>query len=125
VNKVFLIGNLGADPELRYSGNQTPVTSFSIATSKKVKDKEYVTWHRIVTWGKSAENCQKYLFKGSKVLIEGEISVREWTNKEGKKNYAHEVTAHKITFMSPPKGVKEDIDHGDLSEEDQYDDIPF
>src|SRR3954469_9131272 len=98
VNKVILIGNLGKDPEVRYTPGGQAVANFTIATNENWTDKqgqkqERTEWHRIVVWGKAAENCGEYLSKGRQVYIEGRLQTREWTNKEGQKQYTTEVVA--------------------------------
>lgn len=131
MNKVILCGNLGTDVEMRYTQNQTPVGSFSVATTSKKKDKEVTTWHKIICWSKTAENCAKYLSKGSKVLIEGEITTRTWEGKDGKKNYATEITAHSVQFLSASKGdgnkqrENTNTDYVSGFETSEVDDTPF
>jgi single-strand DNA-binding protein len=106
-NKVFLVGRLGNDPDLRYTQNQTAVVNFSLATSEYVADKnggegkEHTEWHKIVVWQKQAENCHKYLVKGSLVHIEGKIQTRQWEDKDGSKRYSTEVVAQSVKFLSP------------------------
>lgn len=104
VNKVILLGNLGKDPELRYTAQQFPICSFSLATSERRKDsngewKDMVEWHNIVTLGKTAENCSKYLKKGSQAFIEGKIRTRKWQDKEGKDRWTTEITADTVQFI--------------------------
>lgn len=104
LNRVHLIGNLGQDPELRYTQNQTPVASFSIATSeyRNAPDgtKQTITdWHRIVVWGRQAENCNKYLKKGRSVFIEGRLQTRTWEDQNGQKRSTTEVVASNIQFL--------------------------
>ncbi|TMA27945.1 MAG: single-stranded DNA-binding protein [Deltaproteobacteria bacterium] len=104
VNKVILIGNLGKDPEVRYTPGGQAVANFTIATNEAWTDKqgqkqERTEWHRIVVWGKTAENCGEYLSKGRQVYIEGRLQTREWTNKEGAKQYTTEVVANQVTFL--------------------------
>jgi len=101
VNKVILIGNLGKDPEVRYTPNGQAVANFTVATNENWTDKqgqkqERTEWHRIVVWGKAAENCGEYLSKGRQVYIEGRLQTREWTNKEGVKQYTTEVVANPV-----------------------------
>jgi single-strand DNA-binding protein len=105
LNKVLLIGNLGADPELRYTQSQNPVCSFNIATNERRKsaDGEWVDhteWHSIVTWGRTAENCSKYIQKGSPVFIEGRLQTRKWQDQEGKDRYKTEIVANNVQFLS-------------------------
>jgi single-strand DNA-binding protein len=105
VNKVILVGNLGRDPELRYTPSGQPVANFSIATSESWNKKdgsgreERTEWHRIVAWGRTAELCAQYLAKGRTVYIEGRLQTREWENKEGQKQRTTEVVAQTVQFL--------------------------
>jgi len=104
VNKVFLIGNLGVDPEVRFTPSGQAVANFRIATNESWTDKsgqkqERTEWHRIVVWGKLAELCGEYLKKGRQCFVEGRLQTREWTDKEGKKNYTTEVVANNVQFL--------------------------
>jgi len=104
VNKVILVGNLGRDPELRYIQSGQAVANFSVATNEKWKDKdgnnqERTEWHRIVVWGKSAENCAQYLQKGRSVYIEGKLQTREWEDREGAKRSTTEIVAQAVQFL--------------------------
>jgi single-strand DNA-binding protein len=105
VNKVILIGNLGRDPELRYTKNGQAVTNFTLATNDSWTDKtsgervERTEWHRIVAWGKTAELCAQYLAKGRTTYIEGRLQTREYEDKEGVKKYTTEVIAQNVTFL--------------------------
>jgi single-strand DNA-binding protein len=104
LNKVLLMGNLGRDPEVRFTAGGTAVANFSIATNESWKDKngqqqEKTEWHRIVVWGKLAELCGEYLKKGRQAFIEGRLQTREWTDKEGKKNYSTEIVANNVQFI--------------------------
>ena len=103
VNKVILIGNLGNDPECKYSQNGTAITSFSIATSEKYKDEIQTEWHKIITFGKLAEICNKYLSKGSKVYIEGKIQTRKWEDKNGSDHYTTEILANTMKMLGDKK----------------------
>lgn len=94
----MIIGRLGADPEVRYTQNNTAVANMSVATSDRYKDKngewqETTEWHRIVAWGRLAEICQQYLTKGSQVYFEGPIQTRSWEDKDGQKQYSTEIKA--------------------------------
>jgi single-strand DNA-binding protein len=109
VNKVILIGNLGADPELKYTPSNRPVCNLSLATNEVFKDKggqrqERTEWHRVTVWGDSAENCSKYLAKGRTVYIEGRLQTRSWDDKEGKKRYSTEVVADRVVFLGAGAG---------------------
>ncbi|WP_257452236.1 single-stranded DNA-binding protein [Archangium lipolyticum] len=110
VNKVILIGNLGADPEVRFTPGGQAVANFRIATSDTWTDKngqkqERTEWHRIVVWGKLAELCGEYLKKGRQCYVEGRLQTREWTDKEGRKNYTTEVVANGVTFLGGRDGA--------------------
>ena len=110
VNKVILIGNLGKDPEVRFTPGGQAVANFSIATSDSWTDKsgqkqERTEWHRIVVWGKLAELCGEYLKKGRQCYIEGRLQTREWTDKENRKNYTTEVVANTVTFLGGRDGA--------------------
>lgn len=109
VNKVILVGNLGADPELRYTNSQQPVTELRLATSRKWKDREgqmqdQTEWHRIVVWGKQAEHCKEYLAKGRQVYVEGRLQTRSWEDRDGNKRYTTEVVAQNVVFLSSGRG---------------------
>jgi single-strand DNA-binding protein len=98
VNKVIIVGNVGRDPELRYTQSGQPVASFSIATNERFKDKDgnwkdRTEWHRIVAWARLAEICGEYLRKGSQVYVEGRIQTRDWEDKEGNKRQTTEIIA--------------------------------
>jgi single-strand DNA-binding protein len=104
VNKVILVGNLGRDPETRYTGSGQAVCNFSIATSETFKDRngerqKRTEWHKIVVWGKLAEICQQYLKKGAQIFIEGKIQSREWQDKEGNKRTSFEIVARDMRML--------------------------
>ena len=104
VNKVILLGNLGRDPELRYTQGGQAVANFTLATSENWNDKngervERTEWHRVVVWGRVAELCSQYLSKGRSVYLEGRIQTREWEDKEGQKRYTTEVNAQTVQFL--------------------------
>jgi single-strand DNA-binding protein len=105
VNKVILVGHLGKDPEVRYTPNGQAVANFTVATNDSWTDKagqkqDRTEWHRIVVWAKLAELCGEYLSKGRQVYLEGRLQTREWTNKEGAKQYTTEVVANQVVFLS-------------------------
>ena len=105
VNKVILVGNLGRDPEVRYTPGGQAVANFTVATNDSWTDKggqkqERTEWHRVVVWAKLAELCGEYLSKGRQVYLEGRLQTREWTNKEGAKQYTTEVVANQVVFLS-------------------------
>jgi len=106
VNKVILIGNLGRDPELRYTQGGVSVCNFTVATSERFTDKqgekvEKTEWHRIVAWAKTAELAAQYLSKGSKVYLEGSLQTRDWEDKDGHKRQTTEINARSIQFLTP------------------------
>ena len=109
VNKVIVLGRLGKDPELSYSGAGMAVCNFSVATSEDWKDKatgdkkEKTEWHRIVVWGKLAELCNQYLSKGRQAYLEGKLQTRSWDNKEGVKQYTTEIVASTVQFIGGPE----------------------
>src|SRR5262245_3903659 len=111
VNKVILIGNLGADPELKYTPSNRPVCNLRLATNEVFKDKsgqrqERTEWHRVTVWGEQAENCSKYLSKGRSVYIEGKLQTRTWDDKDGQKRYATDVVADRVVFLSDGGGAR-------------------
>ena len=104
LNKAILIGNLGVDPEIRYTQNSTPVTSFTLATSESWTDRDgnrekRTEWHRIVAWRKLAELCNQYLTKGRQVYIEGKIQTRTWTDQGGVEKRTTEIVASNVVFL--------------------------
>ncbi len=136
LNKVMLIGNLGKDPELRYTANGTPVASFSIATSDSWKDlegnlTERTEWHNIVAWRKLAEICGEWLKKGQKVYIEGSIRNRSYDDKNGVKRYVTEIIADDLIMLGGGKGNADiESDHKSPqatspNTEEKEDDLPF
>lgn len=109
VNKVIIIGNLGADPEVKYTQGGTAVANMRIATNESWTDKQgnkqdRTEWHRCVAWGKTGELCAEYLSKGRSVYLEGRLQTREWTDKDGRKNYSTEIIADRVVFLSTGAG---------------------
>lgn len=148
VNKVILVGNLGKDPETRYSAGGDAICNFSIATTESWKDKstgekkEATEWHRISFFGKLAEICGQYLKKGSQVYIEGSLRTRKWTDKDGQERYTTEIRGDEMKMLgSRPAGSQQENHGGDYtpapqrnsqgtppgkrSFDDLGDDIPF
>lgn len=106
VNKVILIGNLGSDPEIRYTQSGTAVATLSVATTRKWKDRDGnmqddTEWHRVVAWAKTAEFCNNYLKKGGKVYVEGRLQTRKWQDQSGNDRYTTEVIADNVQNLSP------------------------
>lgn len=109
VNKVILVGRLGQNPEVRYTPSGAAVANFSLATNESWVDKagqkqDRTEWHRIVVWGKSAENCSQYLTKGSQAYVEGRLQTRQWQDKEGQTKYTTEVQAQTVQFLGSKAG---------------------
>jgi single-strand DNA-binding protein len=104
INKVILVGNLGQDPELRYTQNGKPVANFNLATSEKYRNKsgelvENTEWHKIVCFDKLAENVNEHLEKGKRIFLEGKIQTRSWEDQDGNKKYSTEIIARDIKFI--------------------------
>jgi len=110
VNKVILVGNLGRDPEVRYSPDGAAISNFSIATTDTWRDKatgekkESTEWHRIVFFGKTAEIAAQYLKKGSAVYVEGALRTRKWTDKEGQERYTTEIVGDRMQMLGGRSG---------------------
>ena len=103
-NKIIVVGNLGRDPELRYTPQGTPVCSFTVATNEKRKDRagemqDVTTWFRVTLWGRQAETASQYLAKGRPIYVEGRLRVEEWTDRDGKQRYTLEVQATDMQFI--------------------------
>ncbi|WDN91043.1 single-strand DNA-binding protein (plasmid) [Desulfosarcina sp. BuS5] len=130
LNKVMLIGNLGQDPETRYTQDGRAVSNFSLATNMKWKNKEgdqqeQVEWHRIVVFGNLAEICEKYLKKGKQVYIEGRIQTRKWQDDDGNNRYTTEVVANQMKMLGnngKSEPAANEIQSPDIPPDD---DIPF
>lgn len=130
VNKAIIIGNLGSDVEVKTTGSGTSVANISVATNERWKDKsgEYkdrTEWHRVVVFGKTAENCAKYLKKGSQVYVEGRIQTNEWEDKEGQKRYTTEIVALNVTFLKGGGDQKAPKPDGNYDPSFNDDEIPF
>jgi single-strand DNA-binding protein len=140
INKAILVGNLGRDPEIRYTASGMAVANFSIATTERWKDKntgemqDKTEWHKIVAWGKLGEICGEYLSKGRQVYIEGKIQTKQWEDKEGNKRYTTEIVANEMKMLGSkdsgtgqksagPAAVPEYS--GPPLTEDKDDEIPF
>jgi len=135
LNKVMIIGNLGADPELRYTSNNQAVVTLSVATNEVRGGKnggerqEHTEWHRVVVFGRTAENCAEYLKKGSPLYLEGRIQTRAWDDDQGHKRYTTEIVANLVQFLSgssPQEGASKPQRKGHAySEPFDEADIPF
>lgn len=134
LNKVMLIGRLGADPEVRYTQSNTAVATLNLATTERYKDsngelQESTEWHRIVAWGRLAEICQQYMKKGGQIYVEGSLQTRAWEDKEGQKRYTTEVKALSIQMLdskssggADSSSEKQVATPVDMTEDD---DLPF
>lgn len=138
LNKAMIIGRLGQDPEIRYTQSGTATGNFSLATSESWTDKsgnrqEKTEWHRIIVFGKQAENCAKYLKKGRQAYVEGRLQTREWEDRNGNKRTTTEIVAQTVQFLDSGNSGDSGRDSGGGSGEppanfDQSfndDDIPF
>jgi single-strand DNA-binding protein len=137
VNKVIVLGNLGKDPEVRYTQSGTAVATLSLATTRSYKDKndervEETEWHRVVLFGRTAEIAGEYVRKGEPLFVEGYLKTRKWTDKEGVEKYTTEIVGDNIQLLGGKKGggdekpaqrSKPAQTQRQIAEED--DDIPF
>lgn len=120
LNKVMLIGHLGKKPELRYlPQGERAVAKFSLATNERYfnpstnESTDRTEWHKIVTWGKLAEFCEKYLDQGKQIYLEGKLRTRNWQDKDGNQRYTTEIEAENITFLGKREEQVEDQDHAE------------
>lgn len=109
INKVILIGNLGADPEMKYTAGGTAICKFRIATTEVYKDRdgnqqERTEWHRVVAWARLAEICGQYLAKGRTVYVEGSLRTSSWDDQDGNKRYMTEINARDVQFLGGQGG---------------------
>lgn len=131
INKAILVGNLGADPEIRYTTDGVAVANFSVATTDTWKDKQgekqqSTTWHKIVCFNKLAEIAQEFLHKGKQVYIEGKIQNRSWDKDDGTKGYVTEIKAHIVKFLGGAGGKsKADYQAEQYANGPEDDDLPF
>ncbi|MDA8219327.1 MAG: single-stranded DNA-binding protein [Dehalococcoidales bacterium] len=151
LNKVMIIGNVGREPEMRYTPSGTPVTSFSVACNRfRVSPdgdrREETEWFNVVAWSKLAETCNQYITKGQKVYIEGRLQTRSWEGQDGQKHSRVEIVANNLIMLSPrqkptggeeegydyasrpasaPKGKSRSEDFGLDGEDTDPDDLPF
>jgi single-strand DNA-binding protein len=131
MNKVVLFGRLGRDPEIRVTADNAKVCHLNLATTERFKDKsgewqEGTEWHRVVAFGRTAENCEQYLAKGREILVEGRLRTREWEDQSGAKRWTTEVVAGNITFTGKGSHGGEDGRNGSRGREaDPDEEIPF
>jgi single-strand DNA-binding protein len=129
MNKAMIIGNLGNDPEIRFTQNQIPVATFSIASTERWKDsagnrQERTEWHRVVAWRRLAEICEEHLSKGNKVFIEGKIQTRKWEDQNGVIHYTTEIVARELEMLGSRQEGAGSPPNGDM-EPPMPDDVPF
>ena len=139
VNSVFIVGHLGADPEVKYLQNNRAVCNLSVATSETWRDKqsgekkEKTEWHRVTCFGEQAENCGKFLAKGRLVAVQGKLQTRSY-DKDGQKHYATDIVADRITFLgggergdrdTASQAPRTDHDTGSQVPPNESDDVPF
>ena len=139
INKVIVVGNLGADPDARYMPNGNAVTNISVATTASWKDKESgerqekTEWHRVVFFGRLAEIASEYLKKGSQVYVEGRIQTRKWEDKEGNDRWTTEIVANEMQMLGERISSSSNSDNfsapknsgSEFASDDFDDDIPF
>jgi single-strand DNA-binding protein len=125
---IIIVGNLGRDPEMRYTPDGNPVTSFSVATSRRYRDVNETTWFRVTVWGKQAESCNQYLKKGSKVLVEGRLTPdletggpKVYQRKDGTYGASFEINASGVRFLT----ARGESTEGEESTSTDEDEIPF
>ena len=132
LNKIMVIGNLGRDPEMRFTADGTPVTSFSVAVNRIAggadgERREETDWFRVTAWRKLAETCNQYLAKGKRVYIEGRLQTRQWQGQDGQTRYSTDIIANDVIFLDrattalPGSGQDEHLDQTDV----EPDDLPF
>lgn len=132
VNRIIIIGNLGSEPEMRFTPNGRPVTSFSAATNRRYttsegERREETEWFTVVTWGRLAEQCNQFLSKGRLVYVEGRLRTHSWEGQDGQKRYRNEIVADRVSFLdrqaSAPLSEDKSIESG--MDDIEPDDIPF
>ena len=127
LNKILVIGNLGTDPEMRYTPSGTPVTSFRLATNRvyttaEGERREETEWFTVVAWNQLAEQCNQYLSKGRRVYVEGRLRSRTWTGADGQTRFVNEIVAERVLFLDRLGGEGSEGPEGDLPEGD---DLPW
>ena len=115
LNKVMIIGNLGTDPEMRYTANGNAVTTFRLACSRSFSGsdgerKEETEWFSVVTWNKLAETCSQFLQKGRRAYVEGRLQTRSWEGPDGQRRYRTEVIANSVLFLDPAQAAPLPVD---------------
>lgn len=129
LNKIMLIGNLGKDPEMRYTPQGSPVTTFSLAVSRSVpgaeggERKDETEWFNIITWNKLAETCNQYLSKGRRAFVEGRLRTRTWEGQDGQKRTSVEVIANTVLFLD--KAATVTLPEESLPDDTAPENLPF
>ncbi len=132
LNKVMIIGNLGSEPEMRFTPNGRPVTSFSVATNRvyttaEGERREETEWFSVVAWGKLAEQCNQFLTKGRLVYVDGRLRTHTWESQDGQRRYRNEIVADRVSFLDRQAVAplpEEKVEEGGTSELEP-EDIPF
>ena len=135
LNKVLIIGRLGKDPEMRYTGSGSPVTTFTVASGRQWRDssgeqRDETEWFSVVAWNKLAETCNQVLSKGRLVYVEGRLRTRSWDGQDGQKHYRTEVIASTVQFLDSARSRSQDTAGAAGAEDDfggdvEPDDIPL
>ncbi len=130
VNKVILIGHLGADPEIRYTADGTAVATFRLATTRRWTNKDgervdQTEWHRIVAWRRLGEICAQYLSKGKQVYIEGRLQTRSWEDRDGNKRWTTEIVAENMQMLGKAGDVMDVPEEAPAAQEDLVDETPI
>lgn len=125
LNKVMIIGNLGRDPEMRYTPSGRPVTTFSVATSRTWNTSEgekhvETEWFNVVAWSNLAEICKQYLLKGQQVYIEGRLQTRHWDDQEGNKHTSVEIVANEMIILGERREAGESSPESESIEEEEF-----
>ena len=129
LNKVMIIGNIGTDPEMRFTPNGNPVTTFRIATSRVYtgsdgERKQETEWFTVVTWNKLAESCNQFLTKGRRAYVEGRLRTRAWESQDGQKRSREEIVADRVLFLDRQAAATLGED-AKFEEEMEAEDLPF
>lgn len=130
LNKVMVIGNLGTDPEMRFTPNGNQVTSFRIAstrtyTTSEGERQQETEWFTVTTWGKLAETCNQFLAKGRRAYVEGRLRTRSWEGQDGQKRFNTEIVANRVIFLDRPGAAPLPEDAAEGAEEIQPEELPF
>ena len=127
INRATIMGRLGADPELKYTNSGTPVCNLSVATNhfNKALGEQETEWHKVVVWGKHAENCSRYLSKGKRVLVEGRLKTTSWHDRNDETRWSTQIVASSVHFIDSNASSEEGEDEGTRGETATLEDIPF